>query len=113
MLQHYQKNLRQNQTDAEHIIWKHLRDRRLNGCKFRRQQIIHGYIVDFICFEKNLVIELDGGQHSEQLEYDEHRTAMLAKEGFRVMRFWNNDVIGKTELVLSEIYGALVNERVV
>ena len=101
------KELRLRQTDAEQLLWRHLRNRQLNGFKFRRQQIIKPYIVDFICLESNLVVELDGGQHQTQIEYDQQRTDYLQECGYRVIRFWNNDVINKTDDVLSEILRSL------
>ena len=97
------RNLRVASTDVERVLWTHLRGRRLGNFKFRRQQPICGYIVDFACVETRLVIELDGGQHSEQVTQDAHRTAMLAKNGFRVMRFWNDEVLKNLEGVLEEI----------
>src|SRR6187399_2514187 len=97
------RNLRVASTDVERLLWTHLRGRRLGDFKFRRQQPICGYIVDFVCVETRLVIELDGGQHSEQVTQDAHRTAMLAKNGFRVMRFWNDEVLKNLEGVLEQI----------
>jgi len=97
------KELRQRQTDVESLLWRHLRNRQLNGNKFRRQHIIKPYIVDFICLEKNLIIELDGGQHSTQIKYDQQRTQYLQQSGYRVIRFWNNDVISNIKDVLNEI----------
>ena len=97
------RNLRVASTDVERVLWTHLRGRRLGNFKFRRQQPICGYIVDFACVETRLVIELDGGQHSEQVTQDAHRTAMLAKNGFRVMRFWNDEVLKNLEGVLEQI----------
>jgi very-short-patch-repair endonuclease len=83
----YAKDLRQNMPDAEQRLWKHLRAHRLNGAKFKRQQPIANYIADFVCFEANLVVELDGGQHAEQVEYDKKRDALLKEYGFTVLRF--------------------------
>lgn len=97
------RNLKQNMTLAEQKLWDHLRGKRLNGIKFRRQQTIGGYIVDFVSMEHRLIIELDGGQHSEQIEYDERRTAFLNAQGYRVLRFWNNEVLQQTEAVLEKI----------
>lgn len=95
--------LRSGPTDAESLLWFHLRDRRLGGFKFRRQRPIGPYFADFTCVEEKLVIELDGGQHVEQAERDAERTACLEREGFRVLRFWNNDVLTQTPLVLEQI----------
>ncbi len=91
-------------TDAERRLWRHLRDRRLGGWKFRRQYPIGPFIVDFICVEKNLVIEVDGGQHAENEEQDGQRSAYLNHMGYRVFRFWNNEVLNETETVLNNIF---------
>ena len=81
------KQLRKNSTQAETWLWRQLRNRQLAGCKFRRQHAIGPYIVDFVCLEKQLVIELDGGQHQDQSSYDEQRTRYLNSLGFQVLRF--------------------------
>ena len=95
------RQLRKNMTDAERRLWYHLRARRFLGLKFRRQQPIGNYIVDFVCFEKKIIIEVDGGQHLEQqADYDAKRTSWLEGQGFRVFRFWNNDVLKDTDAVL-------------
>ncbi len=73
------------------------------GCKFRRQHQIGSYVVDFCCIEKNLIVEIDGGQHAEQKVYDTERTLRLASEGYRVIRFWNHEVLNLTESVLEKI----------
>ncbi|MGH8307105.1 MAG: endonuclease domain-containing protein [Gammaproteobacteria bacterium] len=99
----FTKFLRIHQTDAEHLLWKHLRNRRLDGRKFRRQVPIGNYIVDFACFESSLVIEVDGGQHMTHQDKDESRSRWLHSEGFTVLRFWNNDVLTHTQAVLEEI----------
>jgi len=80
-------------TDAERALWRVLRDKQLEGRKFRRQYPIAGYVVDFVCIEAGLVIELDGGQHAEQVAYDTRRTEGLRMAGYRVVRFWNNEVL--------------------
>jgi very-short-patch-repair endonuclease len=103
VLKRFQKALRTYQTDAESLLWYHLRSRRFQKWKFRRQHALHGYIVDFICLERKLVIELDGGQHADQEAYDNHRTLVLEKDGFKVIRFWNNDVLTNLEGVLETI----------
>jgi very-short-patch-repair endonuclease len=103
----FAKTLRQQMTDAERRLWRHLRDRRLGGWKFRRQYPVGPYIVDFICLEKNLVIEVDGGQHAENEEQDIKRSAYLNKMGFRVFRCWNNEVLQETESVLETIFAIL------
>ena len=97
------KNLKQNMTLAEQRLWYHLRGKRLNGIKFRRQQTIGGYIVDFVSMECKIIIELDGGQHAQQAAYDNARTEFLNRQGYRVVRFWNNEVLQQTENVLAEI----------
>ncbi len=100
------QNLRDNQTNAEGLLWHYLQNKQLDGYKFRRQQPIENYIVDFVCFEKKLVIELDGGQHNEKdaVEYDKKRTEFLESAGFKVLRFWNNDVFKNISGVLEDIY---------
>ena len=103
------KNLRKNQTKAEIKIWRHLKNRALAGYKFRRQCPIGPYIVDFVCFEKMVVIEIDGGQHAEQLKEDARRTAYLKYRGFEVLRFWNNEVLVNTDSVLCAILETLIN----
>ncbi len=97
------KNLRKNQTDAENLLWRHLRRNYLEGLSFRRQHPIGRYIVDFVCLEKRLILEIDGGQHSIEIEKDEARTKWLISEGYRVLRFWNNDVLTNLEGVLETI----------
>jgi very-short-patch-repair endonuclease len=94
-------------TDAERLLWRHLRRYQMNGHKFRRQQPIGIYIVDFVCLDQKLVIELDGGQHAEQVDYDETRTAWLESQGFRVLRFWNNQVLAEVEAVKTVIWEVL------
>jgi very-short-patch-repair endonuclease len=101
-----ERRLRGQQTDAERKLWFALRDRRLGGFKFVRQEAIGPFIVDFVCRDKNLVIEVDGGQHAESAA-DARRDAYLAREGYRVMRFWNNDVLSNREGVLLTILEAL------
>jgi very-short-patch-repair endonuclease len=99
-------NLRQNTTDAERRLWAALRDRRLQGYKFRRQRPIGPFIVDFACTKHHLVIEADGGQHDES-KSDARRTAWLESQGWRVIRFWNNDILANTEGLVSTILEAL------
>jgi len=100
--------LRRQATDAEHLLWKHLRGRRLAGYKFRRQVVIEPYIVDFVCLETKLIVEADGGQHMEQMQYDEKRTAILQSLGYEVMRFWNNEILGDVNAVLEQIQYRLI-----
>ena len=103
------RNLRQKQTDAEQMLWRHLRARRLQGWKFRRQHQLGSYIVDFVCTDAWLIVELDGGQHADQLIYDERRALELQAMGYRVLRFWNNDVLASLESVLEVLLEALAS----
>jgi len=95
--------LRNNLTDAEHRLWRHLRNSQMEGVKFRRQQPIERYIVDFVSFDKRIVIELDGGQHAEDGDRDQQRDACLVMNGFSILRFWNNEVFENLEGVLEII----------
>ncbi|HHT9134933.1 MAG TPA: endonuclease domain-containing protein [Candidatus Avalokitesvara rifleensis] len=97
------KNLRRRSTDAEKLLWRHLRSKQLKGLKFRRQHPIGSYIVDFACLDKQVVIELDGGQHTVNGNRDKERDRRLEKEGYKVLRFWNNDVLRNTNGVLEVI----------
>lgn len=97
------KALRTNQTEAEQRLWYHLRAHRFMGLKFKRQKPMGRYIVDFVCVERRLIIELDGGQHSEQVEYDQYRDAWLMNQGYVVLRFWNNEIMQQLEGVLERI----------
>jgi very-short-patch-repair endonuclease len=103
------KELRQTETKQEQIIWSWLRAKKLNGVKFRRQEPVGKYIVDFVSFEKKLIIEIDGGQHtvSEIRDSDETRTHWLQSQGFRVLRFWNNEVTSNLDGVIARIKEAL------
>jgi adenine-specific DNA-methyltransferase len=105
----FARNLRRNQSDAERRMWRHLKNRALSGFKFRRQCPIGPYIVDFVCLEKMIVIEIDGGQHAVHIQKDAQRTKNLAMRGFRVLRFWNNEVLANTESVLNTILTALLS----
>jgi very-short-patch-repair endonuclease len=102
----FAKALRQNMTDAERLLWKHLRAHRLLGHKFRRQQPIGPYTVDFVHFAAGLIIECDGGQHNESTT-DSQRDAWLREQGFQVLRFWNQDILNNTESVLTHILTSL------
>jgi very-short-patch-repair endonuclease len=95
--------LRKNPTEAERKLWAHLRLRQLGGYKFRRQHPIGPYIVDFICIERKLIIEVDGGQHDDYKFYDSKRDKWLKNKGFRVLRFWNIEVSTYIEIVLEVI----------
>lgn len=106
---HQARCLRQRSTDAERVLWRHLRDRRLQGIKFRRQRAIGPYVADFYCAEAALVIEVDGGQHTVQKISDQERTAFLAGYGLKVLRFWNDEVLLHTEAVLERIAVELAN----
>ena len=97
------KSLRRNLTDAEQKLWYYLRAHRFIGRKFKRQKPIGHYVVDFVCLEEKLVIELDGGQHAENLEYDHVRDSWLRSEGYTVLRFWNNELMNEMESVLERI----------
>jgi len=102
------RSLRKNQTDVEQLVWKHLRNRQLYNYKFRRQFPIEPYIADFVCLDLKLIIELDGGQHASQIDYDNQRSLFLEQRGFKVIRFWNNDVIENTVGVLEAIHLAIL-----
>lgn len=99
--------LRRSQTEAERVLWARLRDRQLLGAKFRRQHPVGNLVVDFCCPEYRLVVELDGGQRATQVEKDQRRTISLAQHGYRVLRFWDNEVLKDTEAVLEIIVQAL------
>jgi very-short-patch-repair endonuclease len=99
------RRLRRDSTDAERKLWNVLRNGQMNGLKFRRQVEIDGYIADFLCPEKRLIIEVDGGQHTP--ERDARRTEFLESQGFRILRFWNNDVLQNLDGVWTAIEAAL------
>ena len=101
------RGLRQHSTDAELALWMRLRSRQLAGWKFRRQVPMGKYIVDFVCFERKVVIEVDGGHHQEQARYDTTRTTWLESQGFRVFRFWNHEILTDVEAVQEALLGAL------
>jgi very-short-patch-repair endonuclease len=101
------KALRTNFTDTERLLWKYLRAKQMQGCKFRRQEPIGSYIVDFVCQEKRIVIEVDGGQHSTENKRDNERDKWLKGQGYKVLRFWNNEVLANTEGVLEVIRDCL------
>jgi very-short-patch-repair endonuclease len=97
------KTFRKNPTKAERLLWKNLRAKQLEEFKFRRQQPIGNYVVDFVCFEKQIVIEVDGGQHAREIIKDKEREKWLKKQGFKILRFWNNEVLRNIEGVIEEI----------
>ncbi|GAB3344703.1 endonuclease domain-containing protein [Lysobacter tyrosinilyticus] len=105
------RELRSNATDAEKVLWRALRGKQLEGFRFRRQVPIAGFIADFLCPQARLIIELDGGQHAEQGGYDAARTTKLAGFGYRVLRYWNNDVLARTEAVLEDIHSHLLKSN--
>jgi adenine-specific DNA-methyltransferase len=107
------RQLRTNSTDAERFLWRELRSRQLGGYKFRRQQALGAFIVDFVCLERRLVIELDGGQHAEpeQAMYDADRSQWLAQQGFRVLRFWDHDVLKELNGVKETIAKVLQEDQ--
>ncbi len=97
------RKLRRDSTEAEKLLWNRLRAKQIDGLKFKRQVPVGNYIVDIVCFEKDLIIELDGGQHAEQSEDDRVRDSWLHSQGFKVLRFWNNEVFANIEGVLETI----------
>ena len=107
----YARSLRKNQTDAEHLIWFLLRGRRFADKKFRRQYPIGNFILDFYCHEIKLAVELDGGQHNEDMNdhYDTARTEWLKQQGIHVVRYWNHDVLQRTEIVLQSLWDEIHN----
>ena len=102
----FAKSMRHTATDTENLMWKLLRAKRFMNLKFRRQHVIAPYIVDFYCHELGLVIELDGSQHGtdEAIEYDAERTKFLEALGLTVVRYWNYDVLGRTVVVLEDLW---------
>jgi len=102
-----QRRLRANMTDAEQRLWRALRRKQISGFKFRRQHPFGDYIIDFVCLETMLAIEVDGGQHNAQRAEDSARTEYLTRAGFRVLRFWNNEVLSDIESVTTVIWHAM------
>jgi very-short-patch-repair endonuclease len=109
---HFAKALRQNATDAERLLWSRLRNRQLGGFRFRRQRPIGNYICDFVCLSESLIVELDGSQHVERADYDAARDAFLRSQGFRVLRFWNGDVMGRLDNVVETIHEAMYHDDI-
>ena len=101
-----QRRLRNAPTDAEHLLWQSLRGRQIENCKFRRQHPFADFILDFVCLERALVVELDGGQHTDAV--DAERTQSLERAGFVILRFWNNDLFANKAGVLETIQQALI-----
>ncbi len=97
------RSLRSNMTDAEQLLWQQLRSKQFFGARFRRQVPLGAYIVDFLCSSKHIVIECDGGQHLENIRYDEQRDAYIRTKGYQVLRFWNHDILANTQAVLEKI----------
>lgn len=106
LLQHA-RALRRNQTEAEKRLWYRLRAHRFQGVKFKRQKPLGPYIVDFVCVEQRLVIELDGGQHADDTAYDQRRDRWLRTNGYTVLRFWNDQVMTELPAVLEHIEARL------
>ncbi len=100
------RKLRANLTDAEIKFWNHVKQRQFRGLKFRRQTPVGPYVADYLCYEHHLIVEIDGGQHNDKTA-DLERTKFLESKGFRVMRFWNNDVLQNIEGVLETIAAEL------
>ena len=101
------RSLRREMTEAEKLLWRHLRLKQFAGHKFRRQHPIGNYIVDFVCLEAALILEVDGGQHADHSDRDAIRTQWLETKDFRVMRFWNNEVLNNIEGVKFVIWNYL------
>jgi len=100
------RKLRREMTDAERLLWRYLRNRELLGHKFRRQHAIGGFIADFICIDAKLIVEADGGQHADLADADAERTRHLEALGYRVLRFWNDDILLRIEDVLEAVIDA-------
>jgi very-short-patch-repair endonuclease len=104
-----QRSLRNNATDAERALWQRLKGRQLESCKFRRQHPFGDFILDFVCLERHVVVELDGSQHFDENAYDQARSQLLQASGFLVLRFWNNEVFGEIDGVLEIIRRELIS----
>lgn len=101
------RRLRKEMTEAERLLWSKLRRRQVLGAFFRRQAPFRQYVLDFVCHEARLAIELDGGQHADRAEHDARRTRLLESEGYQVLRFWNNALIDNPDGVMQTIHDAL------
>jgi very-short-patch-repair endonuclease len=102
------QSLRKRTTDTERFLWNHLRRRQLHGFRFRRQVPIGAFIADFVCLEARLIIELDGSQHAQNLAYDDQREGYLQAQGFKILRFWDNQALTENHAVLEIILSALL-----
>ena len=102
------RNLRKQSTNAERQLWKYLRAHRSAGYKFKRQVVIEPYIVDFVCMEARLIVEADGGQHLEQIEDDSERSEYLESLGYKVIRFWNHEILNDIHHVLEQVHRYLI-----
>ena len=107
----FSRKLRSEMTVAESYLWRYLRSRQIHGLKFRRQHPAGKYILDFACIEAKLAIEVDGSQHNEMQIYDDERTAWLETQGWKVLRFWNNEVLQNIEGVLEVVLNALTVDK--
>lgn len=107
----FARRLRKNMTDAERVLWGRLRRRQMEGCRFRRQCPIGPYIADFVCLDRMLVIEVDGGQYAGEQERDAERSHWLERNGFQVLRFWNHEVLVQTDAVLEAIRAQLMERQ--
>jgi very-short-patch-repair endonuclease len=105
-LTEFARELRENSTDAERLFWSRVRAHRLHGFKFKRQQVVGPYIVDFVCVDARLIVELDGGQHASD-ESDRVRDARLKGQGYRVLRFWNTEVLMNIDGVIETVLKSL------
>jgi adenine-specific DNA-methyltransferase len=107
----FARTLRKEATVPERILWSKLRGRQFLGFRFRRQRPIGPYICDFVCLSEKVIVEVDGSQHVKQSNYDHRRDAFLRASGFRVLRFWNGDVVERLETVLETIREALFRQE--
>jgi very-short-patch-repair endonuclease len=107
MANEFARRLRKGMTDAERFVWARIRHRQILGLKFRRQDPVGPYIADFVCHEIKLVLELDGGQHANQIEADAARTRWFEAEGYRVVRFWNNEIFEDWDAVAQRLCESL------
>ncbi|HSW94477.1 MAG TPA: endonuclease domain-containing protein [Gammaproteobacteria bacterium] len=107
----FARNLRKQMSDAEIKLWQRLRDRQIDDLHFRKQAPMGKYIVDFVCHKIRVIIEVDGGQHNEQIEYDSERTRWLETQGYKVQRFWNNEVLQQIDNVMEVIWDLCASRR--